>query len=150
MLSHAFFSGFRVLFMGPASIAYIFNVSLDTAFFPQRLHLCYPMCFLVGSVYCSWDLQVFFFNKNNFKTGSHDTIHIFKNYFTTVFSVFRNKWYPNRPSINQGQIFAILTEFIFQLARQNKNQLKSKFSNLDWIYISYFSRIFKLMSKFIS
>ena len=39
-------------------IAYIFSVSLDTAFFPQRLHLCCPMRFLVGSVYCSWDLQV--------------------------------------------------------------------------------------------
>ena len=29
-----------------------------------------------------------FFNKNNFKTGSHDTIYIFKNYFTTIFSIF--------------------------------------------------------------
>ena len=131
-------------------IAYIFSVSLDTAFFFQRLDLCCPMRFLVGSVHCSQDLQVFFFNKNNFKTESHDTIHIFKNYFATIFSVFKNKHYPNRPLINQGKIFAILTKFIFQLARQNKNQLKSKFSNLDWIYISYFSRIFKLMSKFIS
>ena len=29
-----------------------------------------------------------FFNKNNFKTGSHDTIHTFKNYFATIFSIF--------------------------------------------------------------
>ena len=29
-----------------------------------------------------------FFNKTFIKNGSHDTIHIFKNYFTTVFSVF--------------------------------------------------------------
>jgi len=29
-----------------------------------------------------------FFYKNNFKTRSHGTIHTFKNYFTTVFSVF--------------------------------------------------------------
>ena len=28
----------------------------------------------------------FFFQKKNFKTGSHDTIHIFINYFVTVFS----------------------------------------------------------------
>ena len=28
------------------------------------------------------------FRKKNFKTGSHDTIHTFKNYFVTVFSVF--------------------------------------------------------------
>ena len=33
---------------------------------------------------------------SNFKTGSHDTIYIFKNYFTTVFSVFSNKQYLNR------------------------------------------------------
>ena len=36
------------------------------------------------------------FNKIFIKTGSHGTIHIFKNYFTTVFSVFNNKRYPNR------------------------------------------------------
>ena len=39
-----------------------------------------------------------FFNKNkNFKTGSHGTIHTFKNYFATVFLVFNNKRYLNRP-----------------------------------------------------
>ena len=31
------------------------------------------------------------------KYGSHRTIHIFKNYFVTVFSVFNNKRYSNRP-----------------------------------------------------
>ena len=34
------------------------------------------------------------FNKFFFKTGSHGTIHTFKNHFATVFSVFNNKWYP--------------------------------------------------------
>ena len=29
-----------------------------------------------------------FSSKNNFKTGSHGTIHTFKNYFATVFLVF--------------------------------------------------------------
>ena len=29
-----------------------------------------------------------FFNKTFIKNGSHDTIHIFKNYFATIFSVF--------------------------------------------------------------
>ena len=37
------------------------------------------------------------FNKFFFKTRSHSTIHIFKNYFATVFSIFSNKRYPNRP-----------------------------------------------------
>ena len=35
--------------------------------------------------------------KSNFKIGSHGSIHIFKNYFATVFLVFSNKQYPNRP-----------------------------------------------------
>ena len=37
--------------------------------------------------------------KSNFKTGSHDTINTFKNYFATIFlvSVFSNKRYPNKP-----------------------------------------------------
>ena len=36
----------------------------------------------------------------NIKNGSHGTIHTFKNYFTTVFSVFsfnKNKLYLNGP-----------------------------------------------------
>ena len=36
--------------------------------------------------------KYFFFNKNNFKFGFHNTIHTFKNYSVTVFSVFSNKW----------------------------------------------------------
>ena len=40
-----------------------------------------------------------FFHKNNFKIGSHSTIHTFKNYFATLFSDFSNKRYPNRPLV---------------------------------------------------
>ena len=32
-----------------------------------------------------------------YKLRSHSIIHTFKNYFITVFSIFSNKWYPNRP-----------------------------------------------------
>ena len=35
-----------------------------------------------------------------FKTGSHGTIYIFKNYFAIIFLIFDNKYYPNRPEIN--------------------------------------------------
>ena len=45
------------------------------------------------------------FSKFFFKTGSHGTIHIFKNYFAIVFSIFNNKRYPNKLYIN----FVILT-----------------------------------------
>ena len=37
------------------------------------------------------------FNKFFFKIGSYSTIHTFKNYFTTIFLIFNNKQYPNRP-----------------------------------------------------
>ena len=39
----------------------------------------------------SMDFSNFFF-----KTKSHGTIYIFKNYFVTGFSVFNNKRYPNK------------------------------------------------------
>ena len=37
--------------------------------------------------------------KKNFKTRSQYTIHTFKNYFTIMFLVFSNKWYPIRPLV---------------------------------------------------
>ena len=42
----------------------------------------------VGPVHCSQDLQTSFFNKTFITNESHNTIHTFKNYFVTVFSVF--------------------------------------------------------------
>ena len=53
--------------------------------------------FFCGSRALSTGLTSTFFTKNNFKTGFHGIIHIFKNYFPTVFSVFNNKRYLNRP-----------------------------------------------------
>ena len=53
-----------------------------TAKFSLRLH------YLVCPVHCSRDPQISFFNKTFIKNGSHSTIHTFKNYFATVFSVF--------------------------------------------------------------
>ena len=38
-------------------------------------------------VHCSWDPQPLY-SKKYIKNGSHGTIHTFKNYFVTVFSVF--------------------------------------------------------------
>ena len=49
--------------------------------------------------HCSWD-HSHFIQKKNVKNGSHGTIHTFKNYFTTVYSVFsssKNKFNPNGP-----------------------------------------------------
>ena len=52
--------------------------------------------FLCGSRALFMGFASMDFNKFFFKTESHDIIHIFKNYFTTVFSVFRNKRYLNK------------------------------------------------------
>ena len=60
----------------------------------MRMKLTYiPSSLLtfVDPVHCSRDLQVINLCKFFFKTESHGTIHTFKNYFTTVFSVFNNK-----------------------------------------------------------
>ena len=40
------------------------------------------------------------FSKFFFKIGFHGTIYSFKNYFAIMFSVFSNKWYPNKPSVS--------------------------------------------------
>ena len=42
-------------------------------------------------VHCLRNLQTFFFSKTFIKNESHDTIHTFKIYFTTVFSVFNHQ-----------------------------------------------------------
>ena len=46
-----------------------------------------------------------FLSKKNFKTRSHSIIYTFKNYFVTLFSVFSNKRYLNRPDQNRSTIF---------------------------------------------
>ena len=46
------------------------------------------VAFLVGLVYCLQESQTSFFNKIFIKNGFYDIIYTFKNYFTTIFSVF--------------------------------------------------------------
>ena len=60
-----------------------------SAFFLSAfLTLCGCGGFSVGPVHCSWDPQISFFNITFIKNGSHGTIHTFKIYFATVFSIF--------------------------------------------------------------
>ena len=77
----------------------IIGISLDTTFFPQCLRLCYLMRFLVGLMHYSWDPQIFFLAKTTLKLGptilfTHLKIILLQCF---QFSVFSNKWYPNRP-----------------------------------------------------
>ena len=48
----------------------------------EKLHL------EMSLVHCSWDSQISLFSNFFIKNGFHDTIHTFKNYFATVFSIF--------------------------------------------------------------
>ena len=42
-------------------------------------------------VHCLQNPQIFFFSKIFIKNKSHNTIHVFTNYFTTVFSIFNHQ-----------------------------------------------------------
>ena len=76
-------------------IDHCLSVSMDVA-------KNWKLCVSVGFFFCgshalftgstNTDFSKFFF-----KIGSNGTIHIFKNYFATVFSIFSNKQYPNQP-----------------------------------------------------
>ena len=62
---------------------FMFSFSFFLFFLEERL------CFFSGShVLFTGLTNLFFFNKTLIKNGSHGTIHTFKNYFATVFSVF--------------------------------------------------------------
>ena len=83
----------------------------------QHPHIGPAMVLLVGLVYCSRDPQISLFSNFFIKNGSHDTIHTFKNYFVTVFSVFSfsiNKFNPNGPYISHSCLvfFFVLEELI--------------------------------------
>ena len=61
-----------------------------------------------------------FIKKKNIKNGTHGTIHTFKNYFATVFSVFsfsKNKLYSNGPKWN---------ELFFKQNTKHENTYKTK------------------------
>ena len=65
-------------------------------------------------MHCLRTHKFHFFINFFIKNGSHITIHIFKNYFATVFSVFsfqfqQNKFYPNTPLMVSFSHYAVPT-----------------------------------------
>ena len=73
--------------------ALLFFFFFGTCF--RSKHVCYDYYSLIivatfnySPVYCSWVSQTSLFSHFFIKNGSYGTIHILKNYFTTVFSVF--------------------------------------------------------------
>ena len=53
--------------------------------------------FFLWVLYTVHETRSMDFSKFFFKTESHSIIHTFKNYFATMFSIFNNKQYLNRP-----------------------------------------------------
>ena len=74
-ISPAVFAFFLFLFF----VIHVFQLSRD-----NMHYLLGPM----SSYALFTDLQVLYSNKNKNKNESYDTIHTFKNYFITIFSVF--------------------------------------------------------------
>ena len=89
------------LYIPSASTFSVFCVSAVFFFFSRTCWL-----FVREQCICAlfMDPQITLFNNFFIKNGSHGTIHTFKNYFATVFSVFsfqfqQNKFYPNTPLV---------------------------------------------------
>ena len=85
----------QLLFMNSSHIIWLFNHISAHQWVPCTIH---------------WTHKPYFSAIFLLKMSSHGTIHILKNYFATVFSVFsKNKLYPNGPLINRTSYIIILT-----------------------------------------
>ena len=74
------------------------RMGLDCTEKEKKKNLC--LCFFCGPRALFTRSVNTDFSKFFFKTRSHITIHTFKKNFITIFSVFSNKWYPNRHLVN--------------------------------------------------
>ena len=79
-------------------------------------------CVNSAPVHCSRDPQISLFSNFFVKNRSHGTIHIFKNYFVTVFLIFNFQLYPN------GRVLkSIVTKVVFFIwtirSLANKNSI---------------------------
>ena len=73
----------------------------------SHIYLTFYLLFitLVDPVYCLRNSQTSLFSNFFIKNRSHNAIHKFKNYFTTVFSIFsKNKLYSNGPILWSSSI----------------------------------------------
>ena len=103
--------------------------------------------------------KYFIKKKKKFKIESHNIIYTFKNYFVTVFLVFSNKRYSNRPQCEFGKhvlrvfqfthffsgfraLFTELTSTFF-----SKNNFKIESHNTIHIFKNYFTTIFSIINN---
>ena len=91
----------RLLFMHSSRNFLLFRTSVDPMHCSQCMNSSQNFLLFrasVDPVHCSQDPQTSLFINFFIKNGSHGTIHAFKKYFATMFSVFsfsKNKLYPN-------------------------------------------------------
>ena len=93
----------RVAFVHLRFFFFFFSSCCSTHFIGQRLLFMY-YSWIVATTFDYFNLQISLFSNFFIKNGSHSTIHTFKNYFATVFSVFnfqfqQNKFYLNGPLV---------------------------------------------------
>ena len=84
------------------------------------------------------------FSKFFFKIEPHSTIHIFKNYFAKVFSVFYDKMYPNIPVVSKQNLFATELELVVRAIKKNK---KNVLTNAMVEFVSRFSYIEQTLNR---
>ena len=84
------FKNWKLLFENTNQIEKVYASAFFFFFFFLSVFL-WLYATLVGPVHCSRDPQTSFFSNFDVKNRSHGTIHIFKNYFTIVFSIFNKK-----------------------------------------------------------
>ena len=94
----------------------------------NELRVCVLIC---GSRALFMGSSITFFSKNNFKFGSHDTIHTFKNYFVTVFSVFNFQFLAIINSIQTDPIWRL---FSF-IKKKDKKATRFKTVQMHEMYI---------------
>ena len=91
---------------------------------------CTEMCLSVGPVHCSRDPQTFFFTQTFIKNEFYCTIHIFKNYFAIVLSVFNKisviqtdpkllKWHLNSLSRQFVSLFVVKLVIVLAFSLAN-------------------------------
>ena len=127
---------------------FIFEKSVSRALWVPCRNIKQNYVFPVGPVHCSWDPQVLYLEnetkKKNFKTGFHSTIHTFKNYFVTVFSVFSKI---SGIQINPQYSFGMSWNFQFIC---NFNLFLLLFMNLIVLLSLFFNFFFYIFNKKIS
>ena len=96
--------------MCPFGFKLLWSLRFSSAVFSFFFFGSARICWLLHSEQCIralfTDPQIPLFNNFFIKNGSHNTIHTFKNYFATVFSVSvfsfsKNKFNPNGPYVDK-------------------------------------------------